>query len=133
MGLALAVRSEALSRITLGSAGVLLGAALCVVGVAMLVEESGWFRRLVWRVASVFNDEIRASLVESIWLFARYVRNGSLIRPRYLVATVVMWALYLSSYRLFAMSMDASTLGVALDLLGAPLRPLAAHFERARK
>ena len=128
IGLALASRSEALSRITLGSAGILLGAALFMVGVAMLVEESSWFRRLVWRAASIFNDQIRASLVESIWLFARYVRNGSLIRPRYLIATVVMWALYLGSYRLFAMSMDASTIGVALDLLGAPLRPLAAEI-----
>ena len=128
IGLVLASRSEALSRITLGSAGALLGAALFMIGVAMLVEESGWFRRLVWRTASVFNDELRASLVESIWQFSRYVRNGSLVRPRYLVATVIMWALYLSSYRLFAMSMDAPTIDVALDLLAAPLRPLAAEI-----
>jgi hypothetical protein len=126
VGLVLASRSEALSRITLGSAGALLGGAICLIGIAMLVEESKWFRRLVWRAASIFNDEIRGAIVESIWLFARYVRNGSLVRPRYLAATIVMWALYLSSYNLFAMSMSVPTIGVALDLLGAPLRPLAA-------
>jgi hypothetical protein len=128
MGLVLASRSEAMSRITLGSAGILLGAALCLLGVALLIEESRLFRRVVWRAGSVFNDEIRASLVEAIWQFARYVRNGSLVRLRYLVATVVMWGLYLSSYWLFARSMDARTIGVALDLLGAPLRPLAAEI-----
>jgi hypothetical protein len=127
-GLVLASRSEALSRSTLGLAGILLGAALCLIGVAMLVEESKRFRRLVWRAASVFNDGIRAAVVESIWLFARYVRSGSLVRPRYLVATIVMWALYLGSYSLFAMSMSVPTIGVALDLLGAPLRPLAAQI-----
>jgi hypothetical protein len=124
-GFAFAFGSPALFRSALGASGMLLAAGLCMVAVALLVEESRRFRRLVWRAASIFNDDVRASLVEAVWVFSRYVRQGALVRPRYVAATVVMWGFYLASYRLFSVSMGTSTLGVSLDLLGAPLRPLS--------
>lgn len=121
---AFAARSRSLSGPAGTTAVVLLAAAGGLVGLALLVERVPAFRRLVWRGASLFNDTIRIGVVECLWIFSRFVTQRALTRPRYLIATLVMWSLYLAAYALFAMALGVSTAAVSLELLGAPLRPL---------
>ena len=103
---------------------VMLTAMGGLVALSLLIERVPRFRRVLWRGASIFNDSIRVGIVECLWIFARYVTQGLLTRPRFLLATIVMWSLYLAAYALFAMTMGLSTASVSLELLGAPLRPL---------
>jgi hypothetical protein len=42
-----------------------------------------------------------------------------LTRPRFLLATIVMWVLYLGAYALFASAMGISTAVVSLGFWGA--------------
>ena len=125
---AFAASSRALAGPARTTALVLFLAVCSLVALALLVERMTAFRRLVWRVASVFNDSIRIGIVELLWIFSRYVTQKALTRPRFLLATVVMWALYLGAYALFAAALGIPTAVVSLGLLGAPLRPLLAEL-----
>jgi hypothetical protein len=106
-------------------AAALLAAAACVITVgAVLVQRATSIRRAVWHVASVFNEAIRLGIVEFVWTVASFVTEGRLRSGRYIVATMGMWALYLTAYSLFAIALGTSLGEVSLLLLGAPLRPL---------
>jgi hypothetical protein len=124
----LAIRSDALAGPAWTTALVLLAAVSGLAALAIAIERVSAFRRLVWTVASLFNDAVRAGIVELLWIFSRYVTQRALTRPRFLLATAVMWALYLSAYALFAAALDVPTAVVGLGLLGAPLRPLLAEL-----
>jgi hypothetical protein len=119
-----ALRSESLSAPARTTALLLFAAVSSLVVLALAIERLAAFRRLVWGAASLFNDSVRTGLVEVLWIFSRYVTQRALTRPRFVFATIVMWALYLSAYALFAAALDISTAIVSLGLLGAPLRPL---------
>jgi hypothetical protein len=119
-----ATRANALAGPARTTALRLLIAVCVLLALALAVERSPRFRRLLWRAASLFNDSVRTGIVELIWIYSRLVAQHALIRPRYLVATVAMWALYLSAYSLFAVALDVPTAVIGLGLLGAPLRPL---------
>ncbi|MGI9089852.1 MAG: hypothetical protein ACR2GG_01975, partial [Gemmatimonadaceae bacterium] len=94
------------------------------------VRRSRRLRKAIWRVASVFNDSIRRSLLEFVWSTSQLVREGQLVTPRYLLATGGMWALYLTAFGLFASSVGLSLSQVSLALLGAPLRSLFSELRR---
>ncbi|PYP77267.1 MAG: hypothetical protein DMD35_15655 [Gemmatimonadetes bacterium] len=120
----IAARSEGLEGPARTTALLLLAAACALVALALLIEQVPAFRRMVWQAASLFNDSIRIGIVELLWIFSRYVTQKALTRPRFLLTTIVMWALYLGAYALFASAMGIPTSVISLGLLGAPLRPL---------
>jgi hypothetical protein len=106
------------------AAGLLALAASGIAGSALLVQHVACVRRAIWSGASVFNERIRLGLVELVWTVAGFITGGRLRSGRFLIATVGMWALYLSAYWLFAIALSSSLAQVSLLLLGAPLRPL---------
>jgi hypothetical protein len=119
-----AMRSDGLSGVARTTALLLLAAVCGVVVLGIAIERVSGFRQLVWVTASLFNDAIRTGIIEFLWIFARYVSQGTLTRSRFVLATIVMWAAYLSAYGLFAAALGVPTAAVSLGLLGAPLRPL---------
>ena len=106
---------------SIGGLGLLTGVAL--VAFSFGVQRSQRVRRWVWRLASVFNDRLRFGVIDFAWSLGEMVAGGALLRMRYLVATVLMWALYLVSYALFAMAVDARFDQTFTEMMGAPLRP----------
>lgn len=129
VGVAVAVVPTAATA-TLVVALWLVLSTLLVVGALGAVRRSERARHLAWRVAGTFNDRIRTGLLEFVWSAGQLVREGQLFRPAYLGATVGMWVLYLSAYRLFADAMGLTLADVSVSLLGAPLRPLAEEIVR---
>ncbi|MDQ6925898.1 MAG: flippase-like domain-containing protein, partial [Candidatus Eremiobacteraeota bacterium] len=129
--IAVAVISAALAEGAVGRRHLLLQTALWLalvawvgVTVAMLVQYVPWARRLVWQVASVFNDELRLAIVDFFSTLAHLVTDGPYLTVRFLVATLCMWGLYLGAYALYAESVGSTLTDVSYALLGAPLRPL---------
>lgn len=105
--------------LTLGTAGV----AVAMVLAANLVERSATFRRGIWLFASLFNSRIRLVLLDATWSVGEVLRESDTNRVRLGIQTLVMWVLYIASYKLLS---DA--LGLRLervfDLMhGAPLEP----------
>jgi hypothetical protein len=124
----LAFASTRGSSVLLRPATMLAGAAVFIALGAILVQRTAFVRGVVWRVASVFNDAIRLSIVEFTWTAAGYVTEGRLLSRRFVVTTVGMWALYFAAYWLFAVAIGTSLSEVSLLLLGAPLRPLLSEL-----
>jgi hypothetical protein len=116
------------SSALLGSAAVLAIAAAVTVAVALLVIHVARVRQGIWYAASLFNEAIRLSVVESVWIVAAFVTEGRIRSPRYVTTTVGMWSLYFSAYWLFARALGSSVAQVSLLLLGAPLRPLMSEM-----
>jgi hypothetical protein len=105
----LATRPTSLAGPARTTAWLLLAAVCGLVALALLIDRVPAFRRLVWHAASIFNDPIRIGVAEFFWIFSRYVTQKALTRPRFLLATIVMWGLYLGAYGLFATALGIST------------------------
>jgi hypothetical protein len=105
--------------------GATMGATAAVAAAtATLVRASRRARRLVWAVASIFNDRVRFGIADFFWSFSEMLAGGAVLRVQFLIATAVMWALYASSYTLFALAIGESLADTLYSLLGSPLRPL---------
>ena len=89
-----------------------------------LVRRSSRVRRLLWNVASVFNDQIRNDLIDLSWSVSEMILGGALLKTRFLVTTVVMWTLYISSYAAFAYASAQSLPDMIFTMLGSPLKPV---------
>lgn len=89
-----------------------------------LVRRSGKARRVFWNAASVFNDRIRNDLIDLAWSISEMVLGGALLKTRFLVTTVVMWTLYISSYAAFAYASAQSLPDMIFTMLGSPLKPV---------
>jgi Lysylphosphatidylglycerol synthase TM region len=100
-----------------------LGASLFIILFCVVVHRSRQGRRFVWRVASVFNDQIRNSCINLAWSISEMVLGGSLIKPRFLVTTIAMWSLYILSYAAFAYASGLGLPDVTLTMLGSPFKP----------
>jgi hypothetical protein len=107
----------------------LLALAGGVVGV--LVRRSARARRVIWTAASLFNAEIRVGVVDAFWAFGEILASRTLMRWRYLAASVAMWATYLIAYRAFAVATGIPTAEVLQAMLAAPLDALALHWPGA--
>lgn len=106
-------------------AGSLLGVAAGLTLLALAVQRSARIRHWLWKLASIFNEHIALAIGDFLWSFAGLVRRGGLLRPRYLVFTLVMWCTYLVAYAMFATAMQLPVADITFSLLGAPLRSLA--------
>jgi len=110
-------RSRAWPISVLGVVAVALAVVFC-----LGVQRSPRVRRGIWNLASAFNNTVRFRLIDFAWTLGELVAGGALLRMRYLVASVLMWALYLLSYLLFAHAVNARFDQTFTEMMGAPLR-----------
>lgn len=96
--------------------------ALALVALGLGVQRSAALRLRIWKLASVFNDDIRLAVVDFCWSFGEHVGKGMLLRGRFLGATVLMWLVYGLSYLTFARACGQGLAQVLQALLGEPLR-----------
>lgn len=107
------------------STAVLLAGALVVILFAVATNRYARFRRAIWIVASIFNQQIRSSLLDACWSFSELVTSGTIFKGRFLFISPVMWALYLLSYWSFAKVIGAETKNMVSAMLGSPLHSTA--------
>lgn len=105
----------------LAMAAVVVAAVLA----AVLLQHSRHARALLWRIVSPFNDRLRLELADMAWTAAQLILAGKLLRPRYLLLSLAMWAAYLIAYALLGAAAGVDVATVATGLLGNPLAPLA--------
>lgn len=98
---------------------------------AVLVGRVLWFRRLLWSVASVFNDKIRIGIIEFCWSFSEIVAGRRVVGRSYLIATVVMWCIYAGSYFMFGLAVGETLDETFYALLGSPSLPLMTRVTNA--
>lgn len=96
---------------------------LLIVLLCILVRKSKRCRRILWDITSVFNEKIRNSCIDLVWSVSEMVLGGALLKPRFLVTTVAMWALYICSYAAFAEASGQRLPEIIFTMLGTPLRP----------
>ena len=48
----------------------------------------------------LFNEKLKIGILSVSWIFSKSVVSGILLHPKYLISTIVMWALYFVSYKL---------------------------------
>jgi hypothetical protein len=106
-------------------AALFVGVAAVTVLLALTIQSSGRARRLVWAAAGVFNDRIRVALADFVWSGAEMLVGGALLRWRFLLGTVVMWALYMAAYAAFGRAIGAPVLDVVAAIVQQPLESLA--------
>ncbi len=94
-----------------------------ILWICFAINRHAKVRGLVWRLASVFNDRIRFTVVDFAWTLSEFVVRGDLLKKRFLLASAAMWVLYLCSYTAFAMAADATFGDMLYAMLGSPLRP----------
>jgi hypothetical protein len=101
---------------------VLLGTAAAVFGAAVLVKRSQRARRLVWMVASIFNERIQLRVLDFFWSTSELILGGGLLNPKFILGTVAMWVAYGASYLAFARSVGQPVYQLTYALLGLPFK-----------
>ena len=107
-----------------GTALLFAGGAGVAIALALLVRHSAAARRLLWKAAGIFNGRIRLGFADFAWATAETVLGGALLRWRFVVATVGMWALYAAAYAAFGRATGANLFDVAAAVLQQPLGSL---------
>lgn len=100
-----------------------LSVALAI-GFAVAVHRSHRARRLLWLLSAPLNERIRLALADFAWNLAELLVRREMLRPRYLLATAAMWAMYFVAYALFAAALGVPVGRVLAVLFDAPLQPL---------
>ncbi|MDF7777389.1 lysylphosphatidylglycerol synthase domain-containing protein [Sphingomonas sp. AOB5] len=109
---------------------ILGGGIVAIVAGSWAIRMSKAARRLLWLVASLFNDRIRIAIADLAWSTVRLVASTRLIRPRYLALTAAMWAAYLAAYATFARATGYPLDEVIATMVDSPLRSL---LDRSRE
>ena len=104
--------------------GVMAAVVVATLAAAKLLRSSAWVRALCWTMASLFNDRLRFILVDMAWSTAQLLAPATLLRPRYLLYSVLMWTAYLLAYVLLGAAIGRDILAVVTILLSHPLSPL---------
>ncbi len=115
----------------LRAAAVFAVAALALVLASLALRRSARLRQLIWQASGIFNDRIRLGIADFLWSAAEMLVGRHLLRWRFVVATVGMWALYLAAYGMFAHATDARLLDVIANVLQHPLGSLALQQREA--
>ena len=103
-------------------------AALAGVAVAVSVRRYQGARQAIWRAASIFNNGVRAGVADFFWSFGEIATGPTVLRWRFALASVAMWAMYLTAYWALARFIGAPIDTVLQAMLGAPLNALAPHI-----
>jgi hypothetical protein len=96
-------------------------ASLILYGLAKAVACSVRVRRGLWHITSIFNDKIHLGISDFFWSFSLLVNKGLMCRRQFINLTLLMWALYISSYVMFGASVNVSLSEVMYLLFGKPL------------
>ena len=105
-----------------------LSLSLSLILLAYLVNKSQGIRQGIWRIASVFNDRIRFNCVDFFWSLSEMIVGGALIKPRFLLTTMIMWIFYIFSYAVFTYASGEGLPAMIFAMLGSPLRPAVEQF-----
>jgi hypothetical protein len=103
-------------------------AALAGAIVAAAVRRSPAVRQGIWRAASLFNDGVRTGVADFFWSFGEIAAGPTVLRWRFALASLAMWAMYLTAYESLAGFIGAPIGTVVQAMLGAPLQALAPHI-----
>ncbi|MDQ3059741.1 MAG: flippase-like domain-containing protein [Pseudomonadota bacterium] len=101
----------------------LMALAASFVLLSFLIQKSDGIRRLIWHAASVFNKEIRFGLIDFFWSFSEMIAKGAIVRPRFLMTTLMMWLIYILSYAAFSSAAQENLSDMIFAMLGSPFRP----------
>jgi hypothetical protein len=123
IGLVISIYNDGLGDFA-GTAFVFLMLFAAGVACALLVRNSRRARLYLWTAASIFNERVRFGILDLFWSYSELVVAGKVLSWRYATGTVVMWALYILSYRLFGSALGGSTNETVHILLGWPLLSL---------
>jgi hypothetical protein len=118
-------RSAADPAFAFRTAALFAGAAVLIGASATVVVRSAAARRFLWRLAGIFNPRIRVAIADFAWSTAETVAGGTLLRWRFTVATVGMWALYAGAYTTFARATHVGLAEVFEAVLQHPLASMA--------
>jgi hypothetical protein len=97
--------------------------SMLLIGLSFQIQSSERTRRLIWTVASLFNNRLRFSIVDFFWSLGELVVGGALVKMRFVVATIGMWILYMLAYTSFATAAQQPLPDMLFAMLGSPLRP----------
>jgi len=67
-----------------------------------LISKSARLRKLIWTLASVFNDEIRDAIFDFFWTSGEILDKKRILNRDYLFTSLIMWTCYLCSYYFYA-------------------------------
>jgi hypothetical protein len=98
--------------------------ALAIIIFVILIRRSLVVRRLIWTVCSIFNDSIRNSIIEFIWNVSEITVSEKILSRNYMMATIIMWSIYASSYFLYGLAVGKVLDETIQDVLGSPLLPI---------
>jgi hypothetical protein len=107
-----------------GTAALFATAAASIGAGAIVILRSPASRRLLWRLAGIFNPRIRVGVADFAWSTAETVAGGTLLRWRFTVATIVMWGLYAAAYFSFSYATGVGFARVLQAVLQHPLASL---------
>jgi hypothetical protein len=103
-----------------------------VIGVilALQMRHSPVARRLIWRIASIFNDRVRTAMLDFSWSYSELILRGGLWRTPFVSLTLVMWTLYGVAYAILAHALHVSWASIVDLLHGHPLLSFSAAAQR---
>lgn len=90
----------------------------------ILVRRSLVVRRLIWSVSSIFSDSIRTGILNFIWSISEITLGNRIWSRNYIVATVIMWTIYISSYLMYGLAVGSALGDTFYTFLGSPLLPM---------
>ena len=96
--------------------------AICVASWAILRWPAT--RRLVWRLANLFNSRVRLGLADFVWSTAEILAGKTLLGWRFTVTTIAMWTLYGGAYLAFSHATGAGMGQVIEAMLQHPFNSL---------
>jgi Lysylphosphatidylglycerol synthase TM region len=97
--------------------------SIILVSLSYLIRKSQRTRQFIWRLASVFNDRIRFICIDFFWSLSEMIMGGVLLKPRFLITTLIMWMVYVFSYAVFANASGEGLPAMIFAMLGSPLSP----------
>ena len=98
--------------------------AAAIVLAALATSRGSRFRRGVWLATSIFNPGIRQFLLHILWSTLEVFREGRTKWRPIALQSLVMWALYISSFALLAFALRITLQQVFSASLGTPLLPM---------
>lgn len=87
----------------------IIGGLLLLVFIIVSIKCSKYIKKVIRKIASIFNPNIELNILKFTWAFVSSFRDmfNKLNKIKLLVSTIVMWICYLASYWLLAISISS--------------------------
>lgn len=84
------------------------GSILLIAFLAISLKYNKYIKMTVKKVASIFNEKIELNILKLTWSFIQAFKDllHNTNKWKILISTILMWALYLTSYGIFALSIN---------------------------